>query len=266
MDKREIGVTSMAFFPWVLLPGGLLLVNRWSRKAGYDFLQPVPSRGIFPFVLRRIPADRIPHTQGSWHPRPGRPLMAVARQFGLVGDEWPLPEDWIVFASARLVECRLKLFQRNFPDVRRVGHSWGDPLLEVNPDLLTSAGEQPALGDLLDYPGDLVIDLWHVRREGWQGQAPLTSEPVEFFQQLLFSGKVVLVHFQPARDGAELGRFLRGEPTVLDELLALLRLYPRIPLVVELAPPSTAPASWMFPRSAIQGLIQVRQRIEEVLT
>jgi len=243
-DRIErIGISIGCWLPWAILPGGLKLAARWTKKTGCTFWQVLPLRGVTPKALR---ATGIPvnHVEPAWNPITLRDKLR--KQPGTEGGpaKW---QDVIFFPRPDISQDRFLDIRQEFgavPIYHRfdVVKSWGG-LLEIHPDLGWShQALELNSAEILHTGQPYVIDTRHLRRPApWQ----------ETLEMLL--PYTALIHVQPL-SGEELTRSLNGEITELVQILMYLRGRYNGPFVIEIPPNLLGPAYFLNPARMIRTL------------
>lgn len=255
----RIGINIASYLPLaVWFPG---MAVRAAKKAGYEFLQVLPLRGMtlcgrsrVTSIIGDMPVDYV---EDTWNT--AQSLMQVLIDKARQTANAPTLLDYAIFPTGknadRVLGELLGLYGLPGEKPRFIDHSFGSgktlarildglfngelwkkvyiqsELVEVHPGLWLTLDEifEKVRGGISDQP--LVLDLWHLRHEatpGWLASRPahitagsLLGRWQDSLPRLLPYSRVI--HVSPSRERPELEACLRGESTELGEMIDCIR-------------------------------------------
>lgn len=249
VSQRKYAISMVSLLPLSWGPGGLERASRFVAKRGM-WLQALP---IFGADILSLPPFPILSMERAWNENADDFAGAVGRSiFGQSPKGRPTLMDFLIFGPGH--KRRFEWLRQMAPRAIVVSHERLVPYLEAHPELASRTCE-PIQEWLRRSQVPLVIDTYHVRRPGANGENPILEDGMAFLHELVVHGRVGMIHFQPRRGTDELARFVRGAPTELEDILYALRNAGPVPLVIEVSPLSLMRYT----------LGDIRYRIHEIL-
>ncbi|MFA6981751.1 MAG: hypothetical protein WC243_01865 [Patescibacteria group bacterium] len=123
-------------------------------------------------------------------------------RFGFYEGRWGNgPLDKMLFGSRERSDALERRFAEHCPNAKVTSHRWGDPLVEINPEM---GHVLRSVDELLQYPHGVAWDPWHVLRKAHDGGPSILEHLNTSYLDLVrivFEADVVReFHFQPPRN------------------------------------------------------------------
>ena len=208
--------------------GSPMMAAKWAQKAGYEFLQVLPLRGVTGRENWPLP---VKYHEGAWNPVNGL-LQGLRHQIG--GEGMPsTPIDWAFFP--KIAECRK--VEALLPGENISHHLAANGLYEVNPD------DRLAANTIARYCRDegcrLVIDTEHLLRadrNAAEDSSVLGATRTERHEAVkVLAPYVAAVHVKSVTDS--------GSHTIVENLLSAANRPAEINFVAEYKPKLGTPSA-----------------------